>query len=196
MSELTFFEKGHIYMMDGQRLPSVSDLCRFISREVYKDAPPWRMEAAAAKGTAVHKATEALDAHGTAEIDGDYRGYLEAYAAFLRDHEVRWELTEHPDYHPDLMYAGTIDRYGEVDGRRLLVDFKTTAATYIPLWTASLNLYRMMLEARGRVVDGLGIVHLKKDGKYKLIMPEIGDELPTALLLLHNKTKKNRRTKR
>ena len=195
MTELMFFEKGHIYMVGGERLPSVSDLVRFMSREVYKDAQPWRLEAAAAKGTAVHQATELLDATGTAEIDGDYQGYLRAYAAFLNEHEVSWELTEYADYHPELKYAGTIDRYGTVDGQRLLVDIKSTATTYIQLWTASVNLYRMMLERRGWEIDGLAILHLKKDGKYKLITLEKDDAVPNALLLLHDKLKKKPRRK-
>ena len=50
MSILQFFDRGHIYILDGQRLPCVSDLCRFLHREIYKDAPLWQMEAAADRG--------------------------------------------------------------------------------------------------------------------------------------------------
>jgi hypothetical protein len=193
MDDLVFYEKSHIYMLDGERIPCVSDLCRFLHREIYKDAPPWQLEAAADRGTAVHQATERLDKTGTAQISDDYAPYLQAYADFLREHDVEWELIEHPDYHPTHGYAGTIDRYGTVDGIKTLVDLKTTYTVYKPLCSASLNLYRLILEARQKTVDRLLIVHLKKDGTYKLIKFEFDDAVPMALLTLHNVLKKKRR---
>jgi hypothetical protein len=193
MDELIFYEKSHIYMLDGERLPCVSDLCRFLHKEIYKDAPIWQMEAAADRGTAVHRATELLDRTGQAEISDDYAPYLTAYAAFRREHEVEWELIEHPDYHPVHGYAGTIDRYGMVDGYRTLVDLKTTYTVYKPLCGASLNLYRLILEARQKAVERLLIVHLRKDGGYKLIKFDFDDAVPMALLTLHNVLKKKRR---
>ena len=193
MADLEFYDKGHIYMLEGERVPCVSDLCRFIHKEIYKDAPLWQLEAAADRGTAVHLATEQLDKTGKAEISEDYAPYLMAYAAFLREHDVEWELIEHSDYHPVHGYAGTIDRYGTVDGIKTLVDLKTTYTVYKPLCSASLNLYRMILEARQKGVERLVIVHLKKDGTYKLIRFEFDDVVPMALLALHNALKKKRR---
>ena len=189
MSILQFFDRGHIYMLDGQRLPCVSDLCRFLHREIYKDAPLWQMEAAADRGKKVHAATEALDKTGWAEIEDEYLPYLQAYAAFRREHDVQWELIEHPDYHPAHRYAGTIDRYGMVDGFKTLLDIKTTYRVYKPLCSASLNLYRMMLEARGKTVERLLILHLRKDGSYKLLRFDADDLVPMALLTLHTALK-------
>jgi hypothetical protein len=193
MNILQFFDKGHIYTLEGQRLPCVSDLCRFLHREIYKDAPLWQMEAAADRGTKVHAATEALDRTGRAEIEDDYLPYLQAYALFLKEHDVQWELIEHPDYHPAHRYAGTIDRYGMADGFKTLLDIKTTYKVYKPLSGASLNLYRLMLEARGKTVERLLILHLRKDGSYKLLRFDADDSVPMALLTLHTAMKKKRR---
>ena len=44
---LEFYDKSHVYELDGDRIPCVSDLCRFIHKEIYKDTPLWQMEAAA-----------------------------------------------------------------------------------------------------------------------------------------------------
>ena len=193
MSILQFFDRGHIYMLDGERLPCVSDLCRFLHREIYRDAPVWQMEAAADRGTKVHAATEALDKTGRAEIEDEYFPYLQAYALFLQEHEVQWELIEHPDYHPAHRYAGTIDRYGLVDGFSTLLDIKTTYKVYKPLCSASLNLYRLMLEAREKQAERLMILHLKKDGTYKLIKFAADDSVPMALITLHTALKTRRR---
>lgn len=195
MNVLQFFDKGHIYMLEGERIPCVSDLCRFLHREIYKEAPIWQLEAAADRGTKVHAATEALDKTGRAEIEDEYLPYLQAYARFRQEHDVQWELIEYADYHPLLRYAGTIDRYGLVDGFKTLLDLKTTYRVYKPLCSASLNLYRLMLEARQKAVDRLMILHLKKDGSYKLIRFDMDDELPLALLTLHTVLKPRRRKK-
>lgn len=194
---LRFFDKGHIYMVGDQRVPSVSDLCRFLQAEVYgKDVQTWKLEAAALKGTAVHKATEDLDKTGRAEIDEDFAPYLTAYAAFLRDHEVRWEKIEEPGYNDELGYAGTIDRYGSVDGSPTLLDIKTTYKVERVLCHASLNLYRMMLERKGVQVERMLILHLNRDGTYKLVPFESDDTVPMALITLHRHTAKKRRTRR
>ena len=192
---LEFYDKSHVYELDGERIPCVSDLCRFIHKEIYKDAPLWQMEAAADRGTKVHAATEALDKTGRAEIEDSYLPYLQAYAQFRQEHDVQWELIEYADYHPELMYAGTIDRYGIVDGYSTLADLKTTYRVYKPLCGASLNLYRLILEARQRCVERLVIIHLKKDGTYKLVNIPIDSAVAMALITLHNAMKKKRRTK-
>lgn len=118
-------------MLDGERLPCVSDLCRFLHREIYRDAPIWQMEAAAERGTAVHQATEYLDKHGTVSVNEEYLPYIQAYAAFRREHDVKWELIEYATYHPTHRYAGTIDRFGTVDGFLTLLDLKTVYTTTV-----------------------------------------------------------------
>lgn len=198
MQELMFEAESHIYTLQGEVLPCVSDLCRFLHREIYKDAPSWAMEAAAERGTAVHEAAQQLDSTGTADIPDEYAPYLQAYAAFLREHDVEWMLIEQPLYHPQHLYAGTIDRYGIVDGFHTLVDLKTTYTIYKPLCGAQLNLYRLMLIIRGYPVQRLAILHLKKDGTYRFVRFDIDDIIPNALLALHNalrKRKKKRSTK-
>lgn len=193
MAELNFIEKTHVYLLDGEEIPCVSDLCRFLHREIYKEAPTWQMEAAAIRGTAVHAATEALDAHGAAQIPEEYLPYLMAYKGFLEAHDVQWEFSEASMYHPVLLYAGTIDRYGLLDGKRTLLDIKTTYTVHRPLCKASLNLYRLMLEARGIGVEQLCILHLKKDGTFRLVKIDIDDSIPMALITIHNTLKKQKK---
>lgn len=195
MSILQFFGKDHIYLLDGEQIPCVSDLCRFLHREIYKETPVWQMEAAAERGTKVHAATEALDLTGRAEIDEELLPYLQAYVQFRKEHEVSWELIEHSTYHPAHRFAGTVDRYGILDGFRTLVDIKTTYKVYKPLCSASLNLYRLMLEAHEKGVERLAILHLRKDGTYKLIPFDLDDKLPMALITLHTALQKKKRRK-
>ena len=196
MADLTFLEKDHIYLVDGEELPCVSDLCRFLHREIYKDAPKWQIEAAAERGTAVHNATQSLDACGRAEIAEGHLPYLTAYKSFLEEHRPSWDMIEQPLYHPEHRYAGTIDRFGALHGEAALVDIKTTYTVYKPLCRAQLNLYRLILIARGYPVHRMYILHLKRDGTYKLIPMEIDEPLALALITLHKALQKRKRKRK
>lgn len=184
MARLVFFDQGHQYEMDGDRLPSVSELCRFIARETYADVAQYNLDRAAERGTLVHKACEALDVYGRAEVDEAVAGYVNAYAMFRRDHVVEWRMVEKSLHHPADRYAGTIDRYGTLDGVETLLDIKTSYTVHKRLAVAQLNLYRRMLEANGVQPDRLVILHLQRDG-YKLVDIDRRDDVPDALLTLH-----------
>ena len=196
MPDLLFIEKTHTYLLNGRPVPCVSDLCRFLSREVYGEAPPWMLEQAADRGTKVHAATCQMDVFSTASIEECYAPYLQAYAAFLRDHAPQWLLTEKPLYSAADDFAGTIDRYGIVSGLQTLIDIKTTYAVQKPLCRASLNLYRRLLEENGHPVDQQLILHLRKDGTYKLHPFSTEDQLPDALLTIHRSLHKCRKEKK
>lgn len=51
MSRLIFYNDTHSYQIDGETLPSVTEILRFISREIYADATSWKLDNAADRGT-------------------------------------------------------------------------------------------------------------------------------------------------
>lgn len=195
MATLLFFDHGHRYTLDGEELPSVSELCRFLTREIYGTIPQYTLDNAADRGHRVHKLTEAIDVYGKADVPDDLLPYLQAYVKFRQEHQVQWTHIEKPLAHQEKRYAGTLDRIGTVDGKNAIVDLKTTYQLHKPLLTAQLNLYRWMAEAAGIPVEALYALQLKKDGTYRLSPVEINDEVPAAVLTLHNLLKKKARKK-
>lgn len=193
MARLIFYDESHSYTVDGQELPSVSELTRFISRELYNDINQTVMDRAADRGTRVHKVTEALDKYGEAECDDDILPYLQAYLEFRKKHKCEWQHIEKAMYHPDLLYAGTLDRIGTMDGENVILDIKTTSQIHTVSVTAQLTLYQMMAEANGMKVDALYVLQLKKDGKFTLkeIIPD--SDLADACLILHSRLVKRKR---
>ena len=197
MASLVFYDEAHKYTVDGEEVPSVSEITRFMTRELYTDVNQLALDKAADRGTKVHKATEALDKYGSVEIEDDLLGYLKAYVSYVKANNPSWEKIEWP-VHNEKLYAGTIDRYGKIGERSGIVDLKTTG-TITPghraVYTAAQNLYRMAIE-KEKPVDFIQIVQLKADGTYRVYELEIQDELALACLALHNAMKKRKRKKK
>lgn len=185
MRGLKFYDEGHIYEYRGERIPSVSEILRFMSREVYGDIDKYVLDNAAQRGTAVHSATEALDRSGTVECSEDIYGYIQAYARFLNEHTVEWKYIETPIAHRRMKYAGTIDRAGIVDGRFAIVDLKTNAAIKKPLVKAQLNGYRKLLTERRERIESLYCLQLLPDGRYRLYPTAINDTEFMACYKMH-----------
>ena len=196
---LDFDEKNHIYKLDGKEIPSVSEVTRFISGELYKDSDKTAMDIAADRGTRVHKATEKLDTEGVVECDDDISGYVRAYVKFREEHEVNWLLIEKPLYNESIWVAGTMDRFGYLDGKKTKLDIKTTkkiTGKHKILYGAQLGFYETMAMEDCQLM----ILQLKEDGTYKLIPVEADASVMTSCLVLHKafemtKQKSKRRLK-
>lgn len=197
MANLIFYDETHRYTVDGEEVPSVSEITRFLSRELYTEVNQAILDMAANRGTAVHKASEALDKYGKAEVDDEHLPYMKAYLSFLREKKPEWEKIEWA-VNNGTLYAGTIDRYGTLDGKKVIVDLKTTANIdkgHRVLYTAAQNLYRMAIE-QDHPVEAIYILQLKKDGTWRLYEVEKQNELAEACITLSLALKKRRRKKK
>lgn len=189
MSKLIFYEADHSYEVDGVKLPSVSEILRFMSREIYSNATQFQLDHAADRGTRVHRACENIDRYGSCEADNEIEPYVMAYIQFLKDKKPKWSLIETSMCDLDWGYAGTIDRYGVIDARRVIVDIKTNSSLKIPLVTAQLNGYKNLAEKDEHQVDAVASLHLKKDGTYSYKERPKDDVTFEACLLLHKALK-------
>lgn len=213
MKNLKFFDEGHRYELDGVELPSVSEISRFASREVYgNDISKYVLDKACERGTAVHKATEELDKTGKCEISPEYAEYLNAYVKFRKDFNIKdYTYIEKPLADEEMGYAGTLDRVYKIDedfakavkkqcktdileliGQYAIIDLKTSSTVKKQLAQIQLPAYSNLLCSRfifsPRSLDCvgfLGILHLEKDGKYKLTPYKDDLSLFNACLTLH-----------
>ena len=55
MANLIFYDESHRYTVDGEEVPSVSELTRFIAKDIYGEVNQMVLDMAANRGTAVHK---------------------------------------------------------------------------------------------------------------------------------------------
>lgn len=116
MARLIFFDDTHTYTVDGEEFPSVSEISRFASREVYGEVSQFNLDNACSRGSAVHKATEILDKYGKCECEEDIEPYIRAYVQFRKDFGIKdYAHIEKPLAHEELKYAGTLDRIHIID---------------------------------------------------------------------------------
>jgi len=128
----------------------------------------WWTEASRTRGTAVHQATAALDREGRLmDLPPNLEPYIAAYAAFRAAARPVWHGVEEARGDLALGYAGTIDRWGTVNGEPVVVDLKTGT---IPPWTS------LQLVAYARLDLGLPrvarrrrlVVQLLPTGRYSV----------------------------
>jgi hypothetical protein len=107
---LEFDELNHTFTANGQTLPSVTQVLRAngMTPEFYTRIDPWYLE----RGKLIHLATE-YDDRGTLDedtVDEVVRPYLDAYRTFRADYRGQITGIEKRMWHPQLGYAGIIDR--------------------------------------------------------------------------------------
>lgn len=125
---LLFDPDTHTYTLDGRRVPSVTEICAPVTAVKYGSVNSALVAQAARRGSLIHEYCQCID-YGVhlAELDVDpsLAGYVRAYLAFLDTYRPDWSMIEQPVYTED--YAGTLDRFGTIQGRPCIVDLKTTA---------------------------------------------------------------------
>ncbi len=215
---LKFFDDTHTYTLNGEEVPSVSEISRFASREVYNDnIDKFVLDKAKDRGKAVHIATEQLDNNGTCDIATEFINYINAYISFRKDYKIsKYEYIEKAFASEKMLFAGTLDRAIIIDehfanmakkqckvdisqsiGQIAIVDFKTSSAVQKALAQIQLPAYSILVEQNTKYkVGALFILHLKKDGKYKLHYFNNDNSLFLSCLNLHKALTKKKRSKK
>ena len=203
--KIEFDAEKHIYRVNGEVVPSVSEILEPLTAKHYGEINELTLRLAAERGTAVHEACEELDYGFEPEVLTEYTGYVDAYIAFLQDYRPEWYGIEQMVYNPQEGYCGTIDRWGVLRGiageQKAIVDIKTTTtptkANYIT-GACQLRMYGLALVRNGELDNAVKseryLLYLKKDGKYRLLdmvewseKHDLEADMLTGALIMANK---------
>jgi hypothetical protein len=149
-----FDEEEHVYRVDGRIVPSVTQIIELagigqssatasgfeISEAV--------MEAAAERGTIVHRAIE-LDSRGELDddsLDEETASYVSAWREFVADTGFVAVASELRFYERPNRYAGTIDLVGYIGDEPTVIDIKTGSVGLKPWHQLQLAAYARPLE--------------------------------------------------
>lgn len=191
---LTFDRATHRYFWEGSPVPNVTTLLNLLTD--FDSVPPNVLKAAQERGTMVHLICEL---HDLGELDpdaipGELRGYYDAYLDFLAKHPCIWLGVEEKVFHPLLRYAGTADRRGMVEGKKAVLDIKTSEQLYRsvgPQLSAYLEAYRARkMLPKSEEIERHSL-RLGADGKFKWdVFPKASHKTHwaafTACLTIHN----------
>ena len=89
MAKLLFFDDKHKYTLDDEEVPSVSEVTRFISKEIYGQVNQYALDNACDRGTKVHKAIESILRYGDCEIeDAVAPPYVQGFVKWYKDNGI------------------------------------------------------------------------------------------------------------
>ena len=192
---LDFDASTHTYTLDGEPIPSVTELLipvTILGYDLRRAALERFLEnrdIAAERGTKIHQLTQRLDAgKKIRRVYPDIDPYITAYEKFLAEHKPQWKLMEYmlAGTVKGITYAGTLDRYGTVEGYNgpCLVDIKTSSTTHYESWLLQLQAYNALLPAKQRAKNLL-ICWLHKKGTYQVYDLTKEDDHWSKLLAFH-----------
>jgi hypothetical protein len=163
-TEIKFDEERHKYTNDGINIPSVTTILGAVGLPDLSAIPVTALQWKAELGTMVHLATE-LDDLGELDdgsLDDRIVPFLEAYRRFKSESGFEIIDMEKVVYDPTLKYAGKLDRFGILNGKRTLLDIKT--GVFDPLSVGP----QTAAYAKSYGKCNRYALQLKDDGTYKL----------------------------
>lgn len=177
---LEFDDEAHRYIVNGIITPSVSKLLS-LKFDDYPNVPKAVLQAAADRGTEMHKAIEVYEKTGkTADLQ-EFRNYL-----FLKKHfKIENVENELPvAYFEDGLpiFAGTIDQVCRINGVLAINDFKRVSAPNKEKIAYQINLYRLAYnQTFGVEVKALSFMQLRESVRKFTQLP-INEEVIKAFL--------------
>ena len=157
-------EENHKYYVDGEEKPSVTEIAKPISFERLNNLPKHILEKARKRGDAVHEIAEEYLLVGELDFDDieqDYIPYIEQFIEWVFTYKPKVLYTEYKMF--SLEFAGTCDLICELDGKTIIVDYKTTSAIDRKSLSVQLEGYSRLCKLYGIKIDECWYLHLKKD---------------------------------
>jgi hypothetical protein len=154
----TFDAATHTYAIEGRKVPSVTQVLNDLIPGF--KAGEWYLN----RGQAVH-ACAALIAQGVEfEHDPAIDGQVRAVRRFFAEVKPVVLSVEKQVYSARYQYAGTLDLFGLVDLRTMVVDFKASESAALPYQLAA---YSIALPPEQLTRYGCGVI-INEDGSYKM----------------------------
>lgn len=125
---ITFRESDHTYWLDGEQVPGVTTILKPLYIGDLKFVQDDILEYKSALGTAVHRAVE-LHVKGGLDystVVDPVLPYFEGYLKFERESGFKVTGSELRVFSQIYGYAGTCDLAGDLNGKHVLIDAKTT----------------------------------------------------------------------
>ena len=180
----TFDATNHRYELNGEFIPSLTNVLSPLYEANLSQINPDVLEAARQRGVQCHLD---IERYSKGECDEFESNYTMAWHKFIVATGFKAEIVEVPTYHPTLKYGCIPDVLGSLpDGRQMLVDLKT-GGKYLwhPAQTAG---QAMALSAHGlcdRNVLRANVKIHEKNGEWEYSIDEHLDAIDYNFVFYH-----------
>lgn len=178
---LEYFDDSHLYLVDGQIIPSVTQIIHQKFKNKYKGVSEEVLKRGSNHGTAVHEAIENWCVSG-AESDlkelYNFKFLMNRHKITVLKNEVPVVLFQ--DDEP--LCVGRLDLVIEQDNRIGLADIKATSTLDKEYLAYQLNMYRLAYQqSYNTEIEFLKGIHVKDD-KRKVVDIPINEKLVLELI--------------
>lgn len=169
MTQLDFIEETHTYLLNGVTVPSVTQCTEMLND--YSSVPEEVLRAAGDFGRNVHLATELWDSDDLDEdgLDPNLIPWLSGWKKFISESGFKIIEKEQRVFSVKYRYAGTLDRYGVMNGKKIILDIKTPSTIPVSAGPQTAGYQQAKQEMTGEKIAGRYVVQLNNKGTYKLI---------------------------
>lgn len=171
MDEIEFVEDGHLYLVSGILVPSVSDILNFIFPDKYADVPEQVLNAKAEYGSKVHRAIEYLEkGYDLPQLNYLQEASLLQYKRLKSENKIQVIDQEKIVHYKD-HYCGRLDMIAKIGEGYCLCDIKTTAKLDKESLSWQLSLYALAYDfgLYERIFDKFYAIWLPKRGLGELV---------------------------
>lgn len=205
---IEFFCESSYYLIDGIKYPRVTKIKSVISNpgldywksSVGKKKANEVMKNRGDFGTRIHKLVQITLKGETVDLsnyDEETGTTMKIFRDFMLEHNLKPVMIEQHLWYElseKYRYAGTADFIGYVDGKLMLLDWKTSKAIYDDMWL-QLSAYIVAFEVQtGERIEECGILQIR-DGKKKFVVKSYDEmmkefEVFKAALIIYNRYRK------
>ena len=176
-------------IIHNKNYPGAGSVIRAIRGEFdFSKIPPKVLEMATQRGSDIHDAIEQYILEGTpfniSQPGLEYEVYFDAFNEWLEKYKPEFLAAELPFIHHDRLYKGIIDCVCKIDGKIVVIDWKTSSNFDVFNARLQQSLYTLALEeVFGIVVDEVRVLSITRSG-YKYIKLNYDKQIPISLLYL------------
>lgn len=166
---VNFTEEGHIYRdIDGNKIPSVSEILQSSGASDFSFVNPDVMERAQRFGTAFHRSAHLLEQGKLKAYDPALEPWISNLKRWVEISHPRWLRMEQPIASSAFKFAGTPDRFGDfLEERNTVLDYKT--GSYSPAHALQTAAYQILIEEYLKLKVKHRFTLYISDEKYNLV---------------------------
>ena len=168
---LEYFDDGHLYLVDGCIVPSITQLLKKKFPDMYKGIPEAMLNRASEEGTRLHDAIERLcndeEVDEIKEVD-NFLFLKKKYGFEVLENEVPVILFDGDKP----IAAGRLDLVLKMGDKLVGADIKRTSKLHKEYVGLQLNMYRIAYrQCYGQEWDELRAIHLREDQRKFVKLP-------------------------